>query len=179
MCLYVTSVKLSDSWAKVNSPALGQGWWRPRCFPQEPRDPRRLLAGARGGLREEDDPLSCPPEEHTSAGLSFFFLLSPSFTLFSFYGCFTFCICVRRFQYYVLDTLVIITLTCSSSIHIIPLWSESYSPLYFRHICCFTAEDYISMTVEANHFTYVYIFTMLLSYLCGTDGFPLRTFYSR
>lgn len=44
-------------------------------FPQEPRDPWRLLAGAREGQRGEDDPLSCPPQEHTLANLSFSFLL--------------------------------------------------------------------------------------------------------
>lgn len=65
VCLYVTSVKLSGSQAKVNSPALGSGVTGSRdVFPQEPRDPWRLQAGAREGLRGEDDPLSCPPQEH-------------------------------------------------------------------------------------------------------------------
>ena len=88
-------------------------------FPREPRDPRGLLAGAREGLRGEDDPRSCPPQERRtlfflSLSISIFHLLpfvslsssSPSsrcFRSFSFY------ICVHKaLQRHLLHTCTII-----------------------------------------------------------------------
>lgn len=106
VCLYVTSVKLSGSQAKVNSPALGSGVTGSQdVFPQEPRDPWRLRAGAREGPGGEDDPLSCPPQEQR---LLYFFL---SISIFSFpllscsstssssfwlFHSFSLCICVHK-----------------------------------------------------------------------------------
>lgn len=79
VCLYVTSVKLSGGQAKVNSPAPGSGVMGGRdVFPQEPRDPLRLLAGAREGLQGKMIPkvaphknTHCPVHLFTSLDLLF------------------------------------------------------------------------------------------------------------
>lgn len=60
-------------------------------FPQEPRDPRRLLVGPKEGLRGEDDPLSCPPRTHI--GQSAVHILSSPFCLLPCHPSFCFCTC--------------------------------------------------------------------------------------
>lgn len=61
----------------------------PRCFSSGTQGPPKASGWGQGGAEGEDNPLSCPPQEHTPAGLFFssslsqsslFYLLSPSFS---------------------------------------------------------------------------------------------------
>lgn len=84
-------------------------------FPQEPRDPRRLLAGAREGPRGEDDPLSCPPQEHTPASL-----FSPSISISSLLLCVSFLLTSLSLWFY---------LSLSASLH-----TKLFNSIYLTHV---------------------------------------------
>lgn len=77
VCLYVTSVKLSGSQAKVNSPAPGSGVMGAEMFfLRNQGTPGGFWLGPGRGQGGEDDPLSCPPKERTLTSLSFFLFQS-------------------------------------------------------------------------------------------------------
>lgn len=88
MCLYVTSVKLSGSRAKVNSPALGSGVMGAEMFfLRNPGTPEGFWLGPRRGRRGKTIPSVAP---HKNTHQPFFFFpffpksslihaLSPSF----------------------------------------------------------------------------------------------------
>lgn len=70
MCLYVTSVKLSGSRAKVNSPALGSGVMGAEMFfLRNPGTPVGFWLGPGRGQGERQSPQLPPTRTHTSRTL--------------------------------------------------------------------------------------------------------------
>lgn len=138
MCLYVTSVKLSGSRAKVNSPALGSGVMGGRdVFPQEPRDPRRLLAGAREGQRGKTIP-SVAPHKNTHQLVSFFSFFSIS--IFSLLPFVSLLLATRSlwfflFLYLCTQTFNIISLTHVQSFTTTFMYSYTYTFLPILFLC--------------------------------------------